>query len=181
MCSVCLYSDVSSNSISAIPKGTLPLGLRQLYLDRNSLTEIPPDVAEMQGLTDLYVLVSVQAHAQRVLTFMLFDYRYMDGNILREIPAKALPPLSMDYLSLVNCSLTAVPSVIEAMTALTPLSLAGNDLSHDPDFSVLPKSLIQLNVDYSRLSKFPSALQKLSNLQSLSVAWWIKQGVWDGN
>jgi Leucine-rich repeat (LRR) protein len=106
----------------------------------------------------------------------------MDGNILKEIPAKALPPLSMNSLSLINCSLTAVPHVIKAMTGLTILSLSANDLSRDPDFSVLPESLTELSVDYCHLSKFPFALQNLVNLESLSVAWTMKKGlVWGGN
>jgi hypothetical protein len=60
MCFICSCSDVASNSITTIPKGTFPLGLEQLYLDRNLLTEIPPDVAEMPRLINLYVHTSVQ-------------------------------------------------------------------------------------------------------------------------
>ena len=140
--------------ISALAAGDFDglTSLNRLWLDRNSLTELPADVFD--GLT-------------------MLDQLYLGENPLTELPADVFDGLTMlDDLRLNDNQLTALPAdVFDGLTALGYLHLTDNQLTQLPDgvFDELT-ALTFLTLGDNSLTGLPAGVfDKLTVLDGLDL------------
>jgi leucine-rich repeat protein SHOC2 len=119
-----------------------------LYLSRNNLTSIPPDIGNLTQLT----------------------YIELSGNKLTSLPASIGNLNNLSHLDLQGNQLSFLPSSIDNLTNLTHLYLGGNLFDSLPDAIGEMSKLTHLHVNANLLTSLPTSIRSLRELTSLELS-----------
>ncbi|WP_338849201.1 COR domain-containing protein [Massilia sp. W12] len=119
--------------------------LKKLYLHRNQLTVLPPEIRQLTALMEL--------------TF--------SNNQLTALPSEIGKLTALTRLDLVQNQLTALPPEIGQLKALTVLDLDQNQLTALPPEIGQLLQLTHLSITDNRLTALPAGMQALTQLKRL--------------
>ena len=164
--------DLGDNSLLSLPQSLAALsGLRELWLDGNSLSLLPP--ALCTGLSSLTSL-DLSSNKLQQLPIELghlssLTHLFLSHNLLDSLPA-SLAPLPLSVVKLDHNLLSSLPGELgRGLHLLTELLLDNNQLSSLPlDLSGW-RSLSYLSLNSNRLSSLPGCLGSLHCLSLLSA------------
>lgn len=165
-----------TNNITHIAAGSLPPGMKELYLLENPLLVID-DTAFDASATSLQVMYLSEArftripdaflHLKTLKLLTIYDTLILDWN---EPALRAISP-NLQTLVLENVGLKTWPGWMTYFTNLTELGFNGNSLSSIPDdaFDKLADGLLVLSLFNNRLTAVPKAVSSLKALRSLNL------------
>ena len=117
-------------------------GITYLYLNDNSLTNLPAGIGKLTNLR----------------------YLYVHKNQLTSLPAEIGSLSSLQRLYAYNNKLSALPAEVGDLSNLLYLYVASNQLVALPDSVCNLSKLIYMNVSYNRLDAMPDNIGNLGNL-----------------
>lgn len=140
--------DLSYRFLSTLPPEIAQLqNLSALYLSDNQLSMLPPEITQLQNLTRLE----------------------LSDNQLSTLPPEIIKLQHLTDLDLGRNQLSTLPSEITKLPNLTELDLSGNQLSTLPPEIIKLQKLTRLNLRDNQLSTLPPEIAKLSNLTELDL------------
>ena len=183
---------MAKDTLSQLRAGELS-GTRELHLSRLGLKEIPEEVFELadslellnlsqnqlsslpdklSGLTKLKILFCSENHFDHVPEVVGACPRLrmagFKSNVIRELPADALPPM-LRWLILTDNQLQTLPAML-GRRPLQKLMLSGNQLSTLPDEMANCHHLELLRLAANQFHELPAWLFDLPNLAWLAIA-----------
>jgi hypothetical protein len=140
-----------------------------LLLDNNQLTSIPPEIGQLQNLTQLSLnynqLTSIPPEIGQLQNLRELS---LYSNRLTSIPPEIGQLQNLRDLVLGINQLTSIPPEIGQLQNLTQLSLDNNQLTSIPPEIGQLQNLAQLWLDHNQLTSIPS---EIGNLQNLTQLW----------
>jgi Leucine-rich repeat (LRR) protein len=141
--------------------------LEVLFLQHNSILEIPPEICQLSNLR--CVNLSHNQISQIPYELMLLNSLVgldMSSNKISAIPEKLYSRMSqLMLLSLNNNTITTISDNIQLMTSLTQLDLGGNQLRTIPPTISNLTLLTQLDLRDNNINLVPTEIEKLINLK----------------
>uniref|UniRef100_A0A3P8WZT1 Scribble planar cell polarity protein n=1 Tax=Cynoglossus semilaevis TaxID=244447 RepID=A0A3P8WZT1_CYNSE len=140
--------DLGSNELEVLPNtlGALP-NLRELWLDRNQLSSLPPELGNLRRLVCLDV----------------------SENRLEKLPSEISGLLALTDLLLTQNMLEVVPELLGCLKQLSILKVDQNRLTHLTDSIGECENLTELVLTENLLQSLPRSLGKLKKLTNLNV------------
>ena len=167
--------------------------LETLDISATGQSDIPPAVASVTGLKQLYLADNkIGALSGKIGSLSNLEYLNLDRNQLTSLPDDIGGCLKMRWFRLNNNNLSALPDSVAEFKQLQRIYLSNNqfkvvpgslkdlpllediDLSNNP-VAEIPEWLVklplvrQLNFDNCKIVKLPEDLSALSNLKILSL------------
>ena len=157
--------DLSGNQLTELPPDLSQLQLETLDLSDNQLTELPPEFGQMRP--------SVYSDLVSLGDAYLFNLKLnLSGNRLTDLPDALL---QLDHLTELNLSgnrLTEFPSDLfwmAKLSRLTDLNLGDNQLTALPDTFFRMDRLRSLNLSGNRFATVPPAIGDLTSVVHLGL------------
>ena len=164
--------DLGGLGLRELPESVRALRqLERLEIQKNHIATLPPWIAELSHLTDLFwwhngpvVLPEALAALPRFGVLVLGRAPGITGlELLRELQ-------SLRTLGLPDMALTTVPEVLRAAEKLEVLSLNENRLTQLPEWASDWTALRDLHLDGNPLSTLPGSLSALKQLRFLDLS-----------
>jgi internalin A len=146
-------------------------GATELNLCCLGLTEIPPEIGDLQGLEYLALHLNHLSSIDFSLVNLTSLSRYLDlsSNELTSLPSEIGNLVNLQELNLNNNQLTTLPPEIGNLGNLESLSLGYNAINRlPPEFGNLA-NLEWLGLFNNQLSALPTEIGNLRNLQMLNL------------
>uniref|UniRef100_A0A8C2ZH21 Protein scribble homolog n=1 Tax=Cyclopterus lumpus TaxID=8103 RepID=A0A8C2ZH21_CYCLU len=163
--------DLGSNELEVLPDtlGALP-NLRELWLDRNQLSSLPPELGNLRKLVCLDVSENRLEELPSELNGLLaLTDLLLTQNLLEVIPDSIGSLKQLSILKVDQNRLTDLTDSIGECENLTELVLTENLLQSLPRSLGKLKKLTNLNVDRNRLGGVPKELGGCASLNVLSL------------
>ncbi|MEL6492998.1 MAG: COR domain-containing protein [Cyanobacteria bacterium J06621_3] len=166
------FLDLSRLGLTEVPPEVCQLqGLTQLKLYGNQLTVLPLEVFQLQNLTEL----NLNRNQLTALPPEVFQLQNLTKLDLSQNPLTALPPEVFQLQNLVELSLygnqlTALPPEVFQLQNLEELSLYGNQLTTLPPEVGQLQNLTGLSLSYNQLTTLPPEVGQLQNLTQLDLS-----------
>ncbi|CAL8079759.1 unnamed protein product [Calicophoron daubneyi] len=185
---------VTSGSLSQFPSFHFSSSLTLLDLSENSLTELPPDIADLQSLKvislarnqlreipeEFYSLAQLQSvdlgeNRLTELSSSIWKLKGLQvltcsGNKLTELPEEITCLSHLQILRLSNNGLSYLPRLFSNLTSLLTLQLDGNSFDHIPAQITQCHTLTELSISHNAIEgRLPKEVGKLANLRTLNL------------
>ena len=146
-------------------------GWKTLDLSGQGLTELPPEIGQLQHLQSLFLSFN-QLSSIPLEICQLQDLQSLDlsNNQLSSLPIEICQLKSLQSLYLNNNQLSDLPSEISQLKSLQSLSLRFNQLCSIPLEIFQLQRLRSLSLRSNQLSSLPSEIGQLQYLQSLDLS-----------
>jgi len=152
------------------PEIGLLTGLTALNLTGNRLITLPPEIGLLTGLTVLNLmgnrLITLPPEIGQLTALTNLDLR---GNDLSTLPPEFCQLTALTVLDLMTNELRILPPSIGQLTALISLDLMGNGLSFLPPEIGQLRALRLLDLMHNELSALPPEIGQLTALKELTV------------
>jgi len=152
---------LNMNALSALPPeiGNLA-SLEGLYIDRNRLSYLPAEIGNLRSLKELflsgnYLLTALPSSIGNLTALQTIS---LSSCALSQLPSTIGALSHLTLLAAGNCSLDSVPESMGSLTALRYLFLTRNDLTTLPGSFTHLVNLQVLDLSRNRLCDLPSAL-----------------------
>uniref|UniRef100_A0A8C2YB23 Protein scribble homolog n=1 Tax=Coturnix japonica TaxID=93934 RepID=A0A8C2YB23_COTJA len=163
--------DLGGNDLEVLPDtlGALP-NLRELWLDRNQLSALPPELGNLRRLVCLDVSENkLEQLPNEVSGLVALTDLLLSQNLLEGIPDGIGQLKQLSILKVDQNRLTEVTESIGDCENLSELILTENMLTALPKSLGKLTKLTNLNVDRNRLTSLPAEIGGCSNLNVLSL------------
>jgi Leucine-rich repeat (LRR) protein len=134
------------------------------------LTEIPPEVFELEWLEKLYLrrnqLTEIPETITRLSHLSVLD---VSDNQLTKIPETITRITNLSKLNLSDNQLTEIPKTITRLSHLSALDVSDNKLTEIPETITRLNNLSQLYLRRNQLTKIPETITRLNNLSRLDL------------
>ncbi|OGC77574.1 MAG: hypothetical protein A2Z27_00115 [candidate division Zixibacteria bacterium RBG_16_50_21] len=143
---------------------------KKLNLQNVNISEVPPEVFELTGLTSLILNHNkLNVIPKEISTLQQLTELQIHGNRLTALPEELSKLSKLEKLGLSTNALTAIPPVIFKMKALHALKLSMNSIKIlDSSIGEL-HDLSELRLSQCELTSLPPELGRLENLHSLKL------------
>ncbi|HEY1699962.1 MAG TPA: COR domain-containing protein [Trebonia sp.] len=163
--------DLSGQNLASVPEWALQLSaLRELKLDDNKLTELPPEIAGLPALEILDLsnnqLTSVPAELGELRELRSLD---LSDNTLDGLPDGLSGLSRLHSLILDRNRLSLIPRPIPELTALEELWLEDNLLKELPAGIGRLRNLRQFRLSRNHLTSLPEQICSLGKLRTLRL------------
>lgn len=164
--------DLGGLGLTRLPESIGQLkGLKQLWVDHNSLQRLPVSIGQLKSLEDL----SANDNSLRILPESIRQLHglkklSLDNNSLKSLPDSIGQLRSLQYLHIDHNSLESLPESIGQLEGLQTLSVNNNKLPSLPKSIGQLQGLRSLHVARNRLQRLPACLGQLQNLTEWDVA-----------
>ena len=173
--------------------------LRELYLDRTAIQELPSSIQSLKGLQylnlaycrDLLSLPETICYLKSLaflycqgcsqlksfpeIREVMENLRklHLDGTAIQELPSSIQSLKGLQYLNLAYCrDLLSLPETICYLKSLAFLSCQGcSQLKSFPEIREVMENLRKLHLDGTAIQELPSSIQSLKGLQYLNLAY----------
>lgn len=141
-----------------------------LYLDGLRLSDLPPEIAELNSL----IFLSLEFNDFRTLPIVLrklshLEVIYMEKNPLNTLPEWIGEFTRLEGLNFYECDLQEIPETIGNLIMLDHFDLSGNKLTNLPDSIGQLNKLDSLGLSDNKLLSLPETMGDLVNLIDLSL------------
>uniref|UniRef100_A0A8B9MHX6 Protein scribble homolog n=1 Tax=Accipiter nisus TaxID=211598 RepID=A0A8B9MHX6_9AVES len=163
--------DLGGNDLEVLPDtlGALP-NLRELWLDRNQLSALPPELGNLRRLVCLDVSENkLEQLPNEVSGLVALTDLLLSQNLLECIPDGIGQLKQLSILKVDQNRLTEVTESIGDCENLSELILTENMLTALPKSLGKLAKLTNLNVDRNRLTSLPAEIGGCANLNVLSL------------
>jgi internalin A len=159
---------MTKDELLKVIKKAVENGDLTLDLSGKGLTELPPEIGELTGLTelDLYSnqLTRLPPEIGRLTNLTELD---LGGNQLTDLPSEIWQLLNLEMLYLLGNQLTELPPEISQLANLQLLDLDGNQLTKLPPEIGQLANLQLLDLRANQITTLPPEIGKLTNLETL--------------
>lgn len=144
------------------------VNLQSLYMNGNSITELPEDFGNLTKLNTLYLTGNNLSSLPESFGD-LGNLRYLDiiDNQLTSLPESFGNLINLEEAHLNKNQIASLPESIGDLANLEVLMLTSNKLNSVPDSITNLTNLTRLSLSYNELTQLPSDIGALSNLTSL--------------
>ena len=151
---------LSYNQLTQIPPEISQLQqLQNLYLYHNQITQIPPEIGQLQHLQELSLFDNQLTQIPpEIGQLQQLHYLYLHNNQLTQIPPEIGQLQQLRILYLFNNQLTQIPPEIGQLQKLQHLFLDNNQLTQIPPEIGQLQQLLNLNLSYNQLTQIPFGL-----------------------
>ena len=162
---------LNKNQLTALPPEIASLtALTHLNLANNQLTALPPQIASLTALTDLYLANNLlTALPPEIASLSALTDLYLAKNQLSALPPEIASLTALTTLDIANNQLTALPPEIASLTALMFLHLSNNQLTALPPEITSLTALTYFNLNNNQLTTLPPEITSLTALESLGI------------
>ncbi|XP_039166156.1 uncharacterized protein LOC104439777 [Eucalyptus grandis] len=148
--------------------------LKELFIDRTSVREIPISIGNLKQLKILSGFKCFPlTHLPRSISYLTaLSELLLDGAKMIELPSSLGELLNLRRLSLRDCHcLKKLPDSIGRMWSLKELDISGTSISGLPNSIRYLESLTVLRMDSSFVRAFPEETGNLTELEELHASW----------
>lgn len=157
--------------LKVIPKEIVRYSnLRELEIDSDLITEIPPYIKENKKLTKLWVGGDKLSIVPKEIGRLIFLRELHLGNNIKELPAEIGNLKQLDWLVLSNNQIKVLPVEIGKLNELTKLNLQNNNITYLPKEIGKLESLLDLKINGNPISDLPVQISNLTNLKRICIA-----------
>jgi len=147
------------------------IGLTELDLRGNQLSDLPAEIGQLSNLTTLHLSGNQLSHLLAEITQLSnLTTLNLSDNQLSDLPAEIGQLSNLTTLDLSGNQLSDLPTEIGQLSNLTTLHLSGNQLSDLPAEIGQLSNLTTLNLSDNQLSDLPTEIGQLSNLTTLDLS-----------
>ena len=142
----------------------------QLFLNRNALSALPDEMAELDNITFLYAFYNqFEALPPAVTRMKGLQGLYLTGNHIRELPAALFAMHGLRKLQVSKNLLSAIPPAIGNLTQLIHLNLSENQIGVLPATIANLRELRVCDLSDNRLDELPEGFGRVKILYQLRV------------
>ena len=123
------------------------IGLRQLWLSGNEISEFPAPLTKLSAL----------------------EYLNLDHNALTLLPSPVAGLTGIKWLRLNHNRIAALPDEMSAMRNIRKLYLRGNSFTNFPEVILTMTSLEELDLGDNKIATIPEGLVNLTNLSRIDL------------
>jgi internalin A len=155
--------------LTQLPPEVMQLNnLQVLNLSDNYLTSIPPEIGQLTNLQHLYLTTNHLSHVSPEIGLLTnLQALYLDDNRLTSIPPEIGQLTNLQFMFLNNNELTSLPPDIGRLTNLQVLGLSNNLLLNLPSEMGQLSNLQRLYLYSNQIRHLPP---EMGNLTSLTCA-----------